>query len=165
MRPFSSPSHCSILRASRTVSMPRAAVRPSVEKSTSGPTFSLPRVSPTIAWTSLWPLAYATSIRATGPTCIALPSYRGAFIHVYLVSSCRYFHGGFGPVYFGVVSPSWGCRPTASPFSYSYHELWMNSRTFFGSYSWTFVRSLSCLLYTSDAADESRRVDYAGPHT
>ena len=54
--------------------MPRAAVRPRVEKSTSGPTLSLPSASPTSSFTSLWPLPYATSIRASGPTCIALPS-------------------------------------------------------------------------------------------
>ena len=42
-------------------------------------------------------------------------SERGAFIQVYFDSSWRYFHGASGPVYFGVVSPSYGC--SEPPFS------------------------------------------------
>ncbi len=83
--------------ASSTVSMPRAAVRPSVEKSAAGPTSSALSVSPTMAFTSSWPDAYATSARASGPTSIALPSYRGDFIQLYFFESCRYCHGVGGP--------------------------------------------------------------------
>jgi hypothetical protein len=37
---------------------------------------------------------------------MGIPSYRGDFNQEYFFSSCRYFHGVGGPLYFAVVSPS-----------------------------------------------------------
>ena len=135
-----------IFRASNTVSSPRAATRPSVENSAAGPTSSRSSTSFTMARISSWPDANPTSARASGPTSMGLPSYRGAFIQVYLAESCRYFQGVGGPVYFGVVSPSYGWSPAASPFEYSYHELVMYSFTWFWSYGQTLVRSRSSTI-------------------
>jgi len=54
--------------------MPRAAVRPSVEKSAAGPTFRRSITSFTISRTSGCPEANATRARASGPTSIGWPS-------------------------------------------------------------------------------------------
>src|ERR1019366_7361489 len=60
------------------VSSPRAAVRPSVENNAAAGTFSAPSASVTTSLYSVLPLAKPTSIRASGPTSIALPFQPGA---------------------------------------------------------------------------------------
>ena len=80
-----SSSTQSIIFSARTrVSIPRAATRPSVEKSASGPTPSLASTVSTSSLTRLCPEAYATSWRASGPTSMVLPSYRGDLSQLYL---------------------------------------------------------------------------------
>ena len=54
--------------------MPRAAVLPNVEKSAAGADLELAERLATSAFASAWPVAYATSMRASGPTSITLPS-------------------------------------------------------------------------------------------
>src|ERR1039458_1843619 len=72
-----------LVRPAPAPGVPRAPARPSVENSASGPTPGFLSTSPTSSLTRVWPEAYATSIRESGPTSIGRPSYRGAFSQLY----------------------------------------------------------------------------------
>ena len=89
-------------------SRPRAAVRPSVEKSAGTPTPSLPSVSLTRSCTSVRPAAKETSRRASGPTSIGCSFQRGVFRNEYLSKPSSVVKGGLGPVYLISVSPAQG---------------------------------------------------------
>src|SRR6185437_13020022 len=98
-------------------SMPRAAVRPSVENTAATGTFSLPSTMLTNSFTSEWPEARPTTTRASGPTSMGLSFQRGVFRNEYLSYPARVSNGGCGPVYLILVSPAQGCRPSTPPSS------------------------------------------------
>src|SRR5208283_3932812 len=99
-----------------------AAILPIVEYSAEAGSFNAARAPSTAVFTFGLPAAYAISVRASGPTSIALPSYRGDFTHEYFSSVFRKSKGGVGPVYPGCVSPCDGCFDAWSPSSYVYQE-------------------------------------------
>ncbi len=78
--------------------MPRAAVRPSVEKSASTGTLSLPSVMSNQFLHVGVPEAYETSSRASGPTSIGFSFQRGVFRNEYFSYPSSVSNGGFGPV-------------------------------------------------------------------
>ena len=92
-------THASIFSAMTCVSIPRAATRPSVEKSASGPTSSCFSTAVTSSFTRAWPDTKATSIRARDRLPSARRHSAGDLSHEYLfVSVPSILYGGVGPV-------------------------------------------------------------------